>query len=69
MTTLLNKTIAVRLTEDELEKLNEIARQDCRAASTLVRLLIINLIRGDFTITTHVKNNIEKNKNESIDSV
>lgn len=62
MTTLLNKKIAVRLTEDELEKLNEIARQDCRASSTLVRLLIINLIRGDLTITTRVTNNIENER-------
>jgi len=60
MIQLLDKTITVRLTEDELEKLNEIAHQDCRASSTLVRLLIINLIRGDLTITTCVKNNIEK---------
>ena len=59
MIQLLNKKIAVRLTEEELEKLNEIAHQDCRASSTLVRLLIINLIRGDITITTHVTNNIE----------
>jgi len=51
----LDKTLSVKITDQEFEKLQEIANSDSRTVSSLVRLLIINLIDGNITVTSNVK--------------
>ena len=50
-----DKTLSVKITIEEFEKLQEIADSDSRSGSSLVRLLIINLIDGNITITSNVR--------------
>ena len=50
-----DKTLSVKITDAEFEKLQEIADSDSRTVSSLVRLLIINLIDGGITIASNVQ--------------
>lgn len=50
-----DKTLSVKITDEEFEKLQKIADSDSRSISSIVRLLIINLIDGNITVTSNVK--------------
>lgn len=50
-----DKTLSVKITIKEFEQLQEIANSDSRNISSLIRLLIINLINGNIKITSYVQ--------------
>ena len=50
-----DKQVSAKITTEEYDKLQKIADGDARSVSSVVRLLVLKLIKGEITITSHVK--------------
>ena len=50
-----DKTLSVKITDEEFLALQKLADQDSRTVSSLVRLLIINVISGNINISSNVQ--------------
>jgi len=49
------KQVSCKITEDEYKKLEDIADGDARSVSSVSRLLILKLIKGEITVKSNVK--------------